>query len=333
MTDFLPPSLAVITPENAGGLALLAELPHQWGANSVAFSPDGALLATGQAVLQLWRMSDGEREFVLQAGDGVIQDVAFRPDGSLLATASGDHTVRLWDVEMGIPLTVLRSHRTLLCSVAFSPDGSRVAAGSGNFSGEPIADNVVHVWDERANWRNIVLDEPRDQVGVAFSPNGALLAAGEENGGIWLWDAETLDCVHYLESPGAADRANQGMSGLAFSPDGVILAAGGHSVLSARGGAIFLWDVARGELLDVLADDGEDVRGVAFNPAGTLIVSGGLEAVNSPSAIRLWSARNGRLLAALGGHTKPVECIAVSPTGTLIASGGGDGVMLWGVRG
>jgi WD40 repeat protein len=333
MTAFLPPGLAVITPENVGRLTLLAEFPHQWGANSVAFSPDGLLLATGQAVLQLWRLLDGAREFVLQAGDGVIQDITFKPDGSLLATAAGDHTVRLWDLEIGIPLRVLRSHRTLLYSVAFSPDGSRVAAGSGNFSGESMADNVVHVWDERTNWYNHVLDEPRDQVCVVFSPDGLLLAAGEEDGGIWLWDAETLDCVRYLEAPDAADHGNEGVSRLAFSPDSGMLAAGGHSVLSARGGAIFLWDVMLGQLLDVLCDDCEDVWGVGFNPAGTLIVSGGLEAVNGPSAVRLWNAIDGRLLTVLDGHNKPIECVTFNPSGTLIASGGGDGVLLWGVRG
>jgi WD40 repeat protein len=177
LADFLPPHRAVITPDNAGQLALLAGLPHHWGANGVAFSPDGALLATAQATLQLWRIVDGEREFILQAGDGVIQDVTFKPDGSQVVTGSVDHTVRLWDAELGIPMMQLRSHRTLMGSVAFSPDGSRLAAGSGNFSFESVADNVVHVWD--ADWQETVLDEPRDQVCVAFSPDGLLLAAGE----------------------------------------------------------------------------------------------------------------------------------------------------------
>jgi WD40 repeat protein len=331
MPDFLPSRLAVITPDNAGQITLLAEFPHQWGANTVAFSPDGALLATGQAMLQLWRLSDGAREFVLQAGDGVIQDMMFKPDGALLATAAGDHTVRLWDIELGIPLTVLRSHRTLLYSIAFSPDGARVAAGTGNFSGESMAENVVHVWDARAGWRNVVLDEPRDQVCVAYSPDGTLLAAGEEDGGIWLWDAETLVYARYLEAPDTAVYGNEGVSRLAFSPDSALLAAGGHSVLSARRGAIFLWDVTRSVLLDVLPDDSEDVWGVAFNPAGTLIVSGGLESVNAPSAVRLWDVRSGRVVAVLDGHAKPIECVAFSPDGTLIASSGGDGVILWGV--
>jgi hypothetical protein len=47
MPSFLPPRLPVITPENAGRLAPLAELPHQWGANTVAFSPDRTLIASG----------------------------------------------------------------------------------------------------------------------------------------------------------------------------------------------------------------------------------------------------------------------------------------------
>jgi hypothetical protein len=336
MTDFLPPDLPVITPANADRVAPIVAIPHQWGANTVAFSPDGELLAIGHESLQVWSLLTGDLEFVLQGGEGVIQDAAFRPDGSLIATAAADGTVRLWAAFDGEQVNLLRSYRMVVRSVAFRPDGVLLAAGTGNFSGDDPKDNAAHVWDARLNWLETVLHEPEDQICVAFSPDGALLAAGEERGNLWLWDARTLDCLTCLETPrgqNVTGRSSGGVSHLAFSPASALLAAGGHSALSERGGAIFLWDTGGRALRATLTDNSERVCGVAFNPAGSLIASGGIDGVNAASALRLWEVRSGAVIATLAGHDKPIARVAFSPDGTLIASAAGDGALLWGARG
>ncbi len=65
---------------------------------SVAFSPDGRLLASGvdDRKVKLWRVEDGKLLRELKGHTSGVNSVGFSPDGRLLASGSYDHTVRLW---------------------------------------------------------------------------------------------------------------------------------------------------------------------------------------------------------------------------------------------
>jgi WD40 repeat protein len=73
---------------------------HTSGVNSVAFSPDGKLLASGSTdwTIKLWEVATGSPVRTLYGHTWVVNSVAFSPDGRLLASSSSDDTIKLWDI-------------------------------------------------------------------------------------------------------------------------------------------------------------------------------------------------------------------------------------------
>ena len=70
------------------------------------------------------------RSRTFAAHNGAVQSVAFSPDGTLLAAAEDDTTAKLWDLRTDKRLLTLRGHSRAVTSLAFSPDGTRLASGA-----------------------------------------------------------------------------------------------------------------------------------------------------------------------------------------------------------
>jgi parallel beta-helix repeat protein len=105
---------------------------HTDGVRSVAFSPDGRLLASGSAddTIKLWEVATGREVRSLSGHTDDVYSVAFSPDGRLLASGSADDTIKLWEVATGREVRSLSGHTDDVYSVAFSPDGRLLASGS-----------------------------------------------------------------------------------------------------------------------------------------------------------------------------------------------------------
>jgi len=147
--------------------------------------------------------------------------------------------------------------------------------------------------------------------GVAFSPDGGLLAAADGNGRTYLWDVANGRLAGTL-----ADARSQDVYAVAFGPRGDLLAAADGN------GRAYLWDVATGELAGALAGwRSKGVIGVAFSPDGGL-----LAAADSNGRTYLWDVANGRLAGTLAdARSQDVYAVAFGPDGGLLATADGNG--------
>jgi Tol biopolymer transport system component len=309
-----PSSLQTIPPaEQVPPRTLLG---HTKYVNTVAFTPDGQMLASGSVdkTLKLWGVGSGQ---VLRTMNttGVNWSIAFSPSGRMLAVASGfgqsgANELEIWDALAGQTLRTLTGYSDLILGVAFSPDGRTVATGG--------AEKTIKLWDATIGQPLRTIDNLWPIVSIAISPDGRMIAAaggtgvGGENS-IKLWDIASGQLVRSLT--GHSTFVNS----VAFSPDGRTLVSG------CVDGTIKLWDITNGQMLRTLTGHTNWVKSVAFSPDGRTIASGSYD-----MTVKLWEVATGQLLRTLVGHSGSVTSVAFSPDGQTLASGSFDNsIKLW----
>lgn len=247
---------------------------------------------------------------------GSPENLALSPDGKTLAVATA-FNILVYDLgNLEAPLFELEGQKTL-SRVMFSPDGQILASAGSSFDG------TIWLWDmPMGGVKRAVLEDHTEAIyGIAFSPNGELLASGSRDNSVRVWDVKTgKELFFSLEHNGEVHS-------VAFSTDGATLASGGAD------GKIRLWDVESSQAKMVLDAHPIQVECLAFSPDGKLLASAG----QYDTAIRLWDTQTWQPMIILRGHVESagygVFSLAFNDQGTLLASGGGDkSIRLWDVN-
>jgi Tol biopolymer transport system component len=281
---------------------------HTQGVISVAYSPDGRLLASGDGAgeVRVWNVPDGTPRYVLPALKGRACALAFSPDSKFLLTAAekrnGD--INIWDAETGKPDSALKGHTNGLFEVSFAPDGKTFVSGGW--------DTTMRVWDFAARRESQVIPAPLGQWirSVIFSAEGQIAVT---NGGK----------VFLLKPDGQLVKTIEGdVAPLSFSPDGRLLA--GTTWIEGR---VTVWDVNTGvKVASWRAHEGL-ANGVAFARDGRVLATAGSDAV-----VRLWDVTTQHKLAELPHEGRAYQ-LAFSPDGATLATTGEEDrlVKLWDV--
>jgi len=319
---------------------------------TVAFSPNGQILATGDTngEISLWLVATGKKLANWQAHQNWIRSIAFSPDGTILASGSKDKTIKLWNINNYQCLQTLKEHTDEVWSVVFSPKELKLASGSNdktvkiwnlatkeclifqqhtqqvqsvafNFDGTKLAsgseDKTIRIWDINTGKCERVLEKHTGRVwSVAFHPDNLILASSSDDQTIRIWDINNGKCLHILK--GHSGR----IWSVTFSPSGNKLASGSGDE------TVKIWNTATGDLLANLHDNHHRVRCVAFSPDETILVSG-----CDTQTLKLWDTNTGKCLRTLRGYTSWVRAVSFSPDGQKLASGSNDKtVRLWDIH-
>jgi WD40 repeat protein len=317
--------------------------PH--GSVSLAFSPNGHVLASGGRGVSWWDLDAGEVTSSNLGKTELVTSVAFSPDGLSLAAGDAYRVISLLNVA-----TVQELRRFSGPGgdnyVSFSPDGRLLAAATrfAVFSpdGKILAargDETVSMWDMSTgaaitNLGDIPLSGPRpatrvplnekvkhylsDEWPQELSPQELQKVAHDSHDSeIKLWDVRTGKELRLI-MPHAGE-----VSSVAFSPDGRTLAS-----WSWEGTTIKLWEVATGRELRTLSLRSGWVMSAAFSPDGRFIASAG-----SAGSVLVWSAASGDELATLISISGSSDWLVFTDDGLFDGSPNAWNQILWRFKG
>jgi WD40 repeat protein len=267
---------------------------------SMAFSPDGRLLLSGDAAtdyttiddqdVYVWDVETGERIAILEDHHGWINAIAFSPDGRTVAIGEGTGArITFWDLETFTSPRVLEGHRDWVTGLRFSPDGRFLYSGA--------RDGEVFQWDVESG--EVIRTYARHVGGVwgfDLSADGTRLFTAAADGPARILDTATGETLYNLE--GHSDR----IYNLAYNPDQNTL------VTTSGDGTLIVWDAETGERLRryfPTSGGGSLPIFAVFSADGRWLISGDIDkgqltvmdASPLPEGLEAWVSEN-RYIAA-----------------------------------
>jgi WD40 repeat protein len=283
---------------------------------------------------------------ILKKQDGAIQSLAFSPDGKLLASGSKDKTCQLWSYPEGKPLNTIAGYVTGVQSLLFTPDNQFLCMAVDKYirvfklSGEMVYSHQfsqTQLWSmaynsttnqfSAGNYEKVAktidfntgkvvksfTGHTKNMLAVAFSPNGKYLTSGSLDQTVKIWDlASNKELFTYTGHFG-------NIFSVCFTPDSKKL------ISASEDKTIRIWDVTTGEWLKTLSGHDEAIAQVVVTPDGNYILSASADAT-----VKLWDILSGECIHTFEGHKEIVYSIAVTPDGKAFASGSNDKtILIW----
>jgi WD40 repeat protein len=240
---------------------------------TMAASPDGALLATGDisGVIRLLRSEDGTKIRSWQAHPNDVRSLLFLPDGVSLASTGGEPTIRVWNLDDGDLLRTLRGHDNDVNDLALSADGGRLFSAS--------HDGSVRGWDWRTGEQNGTYTLHAPALALAVSTDGQWLAAAGDGVGVLAWPLGQHGAEPVVLPHVATVRT------LLFTDDGAL-------VSGDASGALHLWSLTERSEADFQAHNtGFRVDDLTLSADGRVLFS-----VGDDGVVRAWPLATSDLL-------------------------------------
>ena len=222
--------------------------------------------------------------------------------------------VNTWELPNG---ATARLGRGIVSELEPSPDGKylTLATAIGVWWYELPTLQPVALWETKRGYVST----------LKFSPNGDLLATGNEDGRIKVWDIRNHHCISEMNREGWSNRVSQ----LAFSQDGQYLASSG-----GRYDAVYVWHIATGEQIAKFTIDKESQPRrnrpripITFLPDGRLLIG-----ATPNNTFSVWDIQTRECIAHLTGHTHTLNALFLSPCCKFLASLGYGELRKWEVN-